>query len=152
MKVIKDPNRNGFFGIGVMNIQKEENLGTLWRSACILGASFIFTIDHRYRHQASDVQRTWTKIPLYQYRDFDHFYESMPHDCQLIGVEMAESSIPVREFEHPARAAYLLGSEANGLSQKVLMKCHKLLSLPGDHSLNVAVAGSIVLFDRVNRS
>lgn len=151
MKVIIDEKRQGYFGIGVMQLQKEENLGTLWRSAYILGASYIFTIDHRYRHQSSDVQRAWTKIPLFQYRDFDHFYDSMPHDCQLIGVEMDERSVPIKEFTHPRRAAYLLGSEANGLSPAVRERCHKLISLPGEHSLNVSVAGSIILFDRINR-
>ncbi len=150
MKVIKDPENDGYFGIGVMQLQSEENLGTLWRSAYILGASFIFTIDHRYRHQSSDVQRAYTKIPLFQYKDFDHFYASMPHDCQLIGIEMDERSVPIKDFVHPARGVYLLGSEANGLAPSVIDRCHKLLSLPGEQSLNVSVAGSIVLFDRIN--
>jgi tRNA G18 (ribose-2'-O)-methylase SpoU len=150
MRVIKDGGC-GFFGIGVMQLQHYENLGTLWRSAAILGASYIFTIDHRYKHQASDVQRAWTKIPLYQYDDFEHFYSSMPHDCPLVGVEMDERSIPIGEFTHPIRASYLLGSEANGLAPQVRDACHHLISLPGTHSLNVSVAGSIVMFDRVNR-
>ena len=151
MKVIQDAHNKGYFGIGVMQLQTEVNLGTLWRSAYILGASYIFTIDHRYKHQSSDVQRAWTKIPLYQYTTFDQFYEALPHGCQLIGVEMDERSIPIHDFKHPMRGSYLLGNEANGLPPAVLNRCHQLLSLPGDHSLNVAVAGSIVLFDRVNQ-
>lgn len=37
--------QKGFFGIGVYQIKRSENIGTLWRSAYILGASFIFTIE-----------------------------------------------------------------------------------------------------------
>lgn len=152
MKVIKDPDNHGYFGIGVMQLQTEVNLGTLWRSAYILGASYIFTIDHKYRHQSSDVQRAWTKIPLYQYDSFDHFYNSIPHGCKLVGVEMDEKSTPIKEFSHPARAAYLLGNEAHGLRPAALDKCHEIISLPGTHSLNVSVAGSIVMFDRINKT
>ncbi len=47
MQVIKDNNRDGYFGIGIIHGKNSENLGTLWRSASILGASFIFTIDHK---------------------------------------------------------------------------------------------------------
>ena len=148
---IKKEQNKGFFGIGVMQLQTGANLGTLWRSAYILGASFIYTIDHRYKHQSSDVQHSWAKIPLYQYEDFDHFYSSLPYSCRLVGVEMDDRSVPIKEYAHPNRAVYLLGNEANGLPPAVIDRCHELISLPGKFSLNVAVAGSIVMFDRVNR-
>ena len=150
MKVIND--RNGFFGIGIMRGKTDQNIGTLWRSAYIMGASFIFTIDSRYKHQCSDVQRAWTKIPLFHYDTFEDFYNNLPYDCQLVGVEMDENAVPIKKFEHPIRSVYLLGSESDGLPPKVIEKCHKLIYLPGEFSLNVSVAGSIVMFDRVNRT
>ena len=150
MKVIQG--KNGFFGIGIMHGSKQNNIGTLWRSAYIMGASFIFTIDHKYKHQCSDVQRAWTKIPLYQYDSFEAFYSNLPYDCQLVGLEMDESAEPIKGFTHPTRCAYLLGCEANGLGKYILEQCHKLIYLPGDHSLNVAVAGSITMFDRINKA
>jgi len=150
MKVIQD--RDGFFGIGIMHGKRQTNLGTLWRSAYIMGASFIFTIDHKYKHQCSDVQRAWTKIPLFQYDSFDAFYDNLPYDCQLIGLEMDEKSEPIRDFKHPKRCVYLLGCEANGLGQGVIDRCHKLIYLPGEHSLNVSVAGSIAMYDRINKA
>ena len=50
--------------------------------------------------------------------------------------------------EHPERAAYLLGAEDHGLSPAVLAMCHRIVVLPGRHCLNVAVAGSLILYDR----
>ena len=150
MKVIKDKDRDGYFGIGIIHGKTEENLGTLWRSAAILGASFIFTIDHKYKHQSSDVQRAWRKIPLFQYKTFDEFYNTLPYSCKLIGVEMDESATPIKEFKHPTSAVYLLGSESVGMGKNIMSRCHELVYLPGKDSLNVAVAGSIVMFDRVN--
>ncbi len=143
--------QNGFYGIGLMHSVKEMNIGTLWRSAYIMGASFIFTIGNRYRHQPGDVTRTWTKIPLFHYKDFDGFYSNLPHDTRLVGVEMEEGAVELNEFHHPQRAVYLLGNEQLGLARGVVSRCHALVKLPGEFSLNVAVAGSMVMYDRVSK-
>ena len=140
-----------FFGIGVYRPKTSHNIGTLWRSAYILGAKFIFIIDGKYNDQTSDTQKTWSKIPFYKYDDFDHFYKSLPHSTQLVGTEICKNSTPIRNFAHPARAAYLLGAEDAGLPKRIIDKCHKLVQLPGKSSMNVAVSGSIVLYDRINK-
>ena len=57
----------GYFGIGIEYPKREQNIGTLWRSAQTLGASFIFTIDKKYKKQTSDVRHAWADIPLYHY-------------------------------------------------------------------------------------
>lgn len=140
-----------FFGIGVYRPKTTHNIGTLWRSARILGAQFIFIIDGKYKHQTSDTEKTWSKIPFYKYDDFDHFYKSLPHSTQLIGVEMHADSVPITNFVHPLRGAYLLGAEDHGLPEEILERCHHLIQLPGERSLNVSVSGSIVIYDRIQK-
>lgn len=147
MKNIK--HSRGYFGIGIQNAKREVNVGTLWRTARIFGASFIFTIGNRYKKQASDTLASHRHIPLYNYDTFDEFYKSLPYDCRLIGIELDENSTPISGFNHPERCVYLLGAEDTGLSNEALGKCHETVVLPGEVSLNVAVAGSIVLFDRL---
>lgn len=49
------------------------------------------------------------------------------------------------------QACYLLGAEDNGLTKEAISKCQELVYLPGERSLNVAVAGSIVLYDRISK-
>jgi len=141
----------GFFGIGIVNNTDELNIGTLWRSAYILGASFIFTVDRKYQPQGSDVTSAWTRIPLYHYRDIDELKSHLPRAAPLIGVELSDDAVPLASFEHPDRAVYLLGNEQIGLSPRIVSACHALVSLPGNFSLNVAVAGSIVMYDRVSK-
>jgi tRNA G18 (ribose-2'-O)-methylase SpoU len=138
----------GYFGIGIQNVKTEMNVGTLWRSASIMGASFIFTIGRRYKKQASDTMASWRHIPLYNYETFEEFYKSLPYDCQLVGVELDETSVPVMQFKHPERCIYLLGAEDIGLSKEAIEKCHKIVQLPGDYCMNVSVAGSIIMYDR----
>lgn len=141
--------KRGFFGVGIENTKTHQNIGTLWRSASIMGASFMFTIGKRYKKQASDTMSSWKHIPLYNYDTFEDFYKSLPYDCQLVGIELDERSIPLDEFKHPERCVYLLGAEDIGLSKTASEKCHKLVQLKGDYCMNVAVAGSIVMYQRL---
>lgn len=144
-------NNRGYFGIGIENTKCEFNVGTLYRSAFILGASFIFTIGKRYKHQASDTVKSWKSIPLYQHESFKEFYQTIPYDCRLIGIELDERAYQIRNFVHPQRAIYLLGAEDNGLSGEALSKCHDIIQLPGNYCMNVSVAGSIVMYDRLSK-
>ncbi|MBA4250967.1 MAG: rRNA methyltransferase [Chlorobiaceae bacterium] len=149
---MKQSPNNGFFGIGIYGPKTESNFGTLWRTALIFNANFIFTIGKKFKRQSSDVHNTWAKIPLYTYENFDQLIENIPYSCRLVGVEISKDAIPIQDFVHPKRAIYLLGNETNGLTSDVQSKCHEIISLPGELSLNVAVAGSIVMYDRFTKS
>lgn len=139
----------GFFGIGIQNVKTEANIGTLWRSAYIYGASFIFTIGQRYKKQASDTCKTLRHIPLYQYETLEQLVT--PYDCPLIGMELSEVAISLPEFTHPPRAIYLLGAEDHGLTNEAIERCHALVQIPSvrPYCLNVASAGTILMYDRM---
>lgn len=141
----------GHFGIGIYRPKTSHNIGTLWRSAYILGASYIFVVEGKYKKQASDVLHSWAQIPLYHYDSFKDFYDHLPYSCRLIGVELHKDAIPLQDYEHPSIGCYLLGAEDNGLPNAIIEKCHHVIQLHGSHSLNVASTGSIVLHDRVSK-
>lgn len=137
-----------FFGIGIQNGKTPENLGVLWRTAQNLGASFIFTIGNRYANQACDTKNSVKSMPYFHYEDFDDFYKHLPKGARIVGVEITDKSESLEDFEHPRRCVYLLGAEDNGLTKKAIEKSHFLVEFSSIESLNVAVAGSIVLYDR----
>ena len=145
---MKTQNISGYCAIGVFNAKTEHNIGTLWRSAYILGATYIFTVGKRYKKQTSDVLKTWARIPYFHYDTMEDFLNNIPYDCHLIAVELTDDAQRIHTFQHPQRAIYLLGSEDQGLPENVLKKCRSVIKLEGNSSLNVAVAGSIVLHDR----
>lgn len=149
---MKTSDSSGYCAIGVYQGKTEHNIGTLWRSAYILGAAYIFTVEKKYKKQTSDVLKTWSRIPLFHYTSFDELLKNIPHDCRLIGVEITDDAQELHAFEHPKRAIYVLGSENNGLPQHIIDKCHFVIRLKGNSSLNVGVTGSIVLHDRVSKS
>lgn len=138
----------GFFGIGIQNGKTPENLGVLWRSAQNMGASFIFTIGNRYAKQACDTHKAVGAMPYFHYDTFEEFYQHLPKGAMLVGVELDEQSVALETFEHPRRCVYLLGAEDHGLSRAAIEKSHHLVKFDSTLSLNVAVAGSIVMYDR----
>lgn len=142
----------GYCGIGVVSSKNSMNVGTLWRSAAILEASFIFTVGRRYPHQASDTIKAWKHVPMYEYKDVAEFLSNLPKDCVPVAVEIHEKAKRLENFIHPERACYILGAEDTGIPGEVLKEVAHIVQLPGEFCLNVAVAGSIVLYDRLAKS
>lgn len=140
----------GYFGVAVWHPKHEVNVGTLWRSATAYQASFVATIGRRYTHQASDTCKTPHHRPLMAYDDMDDLIGHLPHGCPIVGVELSDRAESLTRFRHPANALYLLGAEDHGLPEKVLDRCHYVVQIPSpvDWSLNVSVAGSLVMHDR----
>ena len=138
----------GFFGIGIQNGKTPENLGVLWRSAQNMGASFIFTIGNRYAKQACDTHKAIGAMPYFHYENFNDFFNNLPKGAMLVGVELDEKAEQLETFEHPKRCVYLLGAEDHGLSKIAIDKSHHLVKFKSELSLNVSVAGSIIMYDR----
>lgn len=143
---------SAYFAIGVVNSKRETNIGTLLRSAHAFGAAFVFTVGRRYEKQASDTVAAWHSTPLFNFSSVGDLLAHVPYDAQLIGVELDERAVPLPSFSHPRRAVYLLGAEDHGLSAVQRSLCHKIVQIPGaSRCLNVAAAGTVVLYDRAAR-
>jgi tRNA G18 (ribose-2'-O)-methylase SpoU len=141
--------KKGFTGIGIYHTKIEFNIGTLWRSGYQLGADFIFTIGRRYKTQGSDTVKAPNSIPLFHYQDYDDFMKHLPLNTSLVAIEMGGQ--PLNTFVHPNQAVYLLGAEDHGLPPSITSRVKRLVSIPAirTDSYNVAVAGSLVLYDRM---
>lgn len=143
-----DSFKHEFFGIGIQNGKTPENLGVLWRTAQNMGANYIFTIGNRYSKQSCDTHHAVKSIPYFHYDSFEEFYKNIPKGARLVGVELTDSAEDLETFNHPKRCVYLLGAEDHGLSNEAIEKAHFIIKFNTPKSLNVAVAGSIVMYDR----
>ena len=139
----------GYFGIGAERISKPLNLGNLIRSAHAFGASFVFTIGaHPDAFDfTSDTSKSLTRLPYYHWQNVDDL--SLPEDCRLVGVELMGESEDLPSFRHPLKAAYVLGPERGALSPRLVALCDHLVRIPTAFCINVAMAGAIVMYDRV---
>jgi tRNA G18 (ribose-2'-O)-methylase SpoU len=140
----------GYFGIGVEGVSKPINVGTLLRTAHAFGASFVFTLRAQYRRREaalSDTSDTPRSVPTYAFADLESF--RLPQGCRLVGVEITERAIELPSFRHPRQAAYVLGAEREGLSPEVQTLCDYVVKIPTRFSVNLGVAGALVMYDRL---
>ena len=140
----------GYFGIGVEGVSKAINVGTLFRTAHAFGASFVFTLNAQYDSREgflSDTSDTPRSVPTYNFADLNAF--RLPQGCRLVGVEITDDAVELPSFRHPLRAAYVFGSERLSLSQPVLARCRHVVKIPTQFSINVGMAGAIVMYDRM---
>jgi len=123
----KLPRSQGYFGIGFINGKTEFNVGTLMRSAYQLGAAFIYTVGKRYKIQSSDTVKAHTRIPLFEFEKWESFATFVPRNATLVAIEMG--GIPLKDFQHPTNAVYILGSENAGIPKSVVRSCDEVVSL-----------------------
>lgn len=140
----------GYFGIGVEGISKQMNAGSLFRNAHAFGASFVFTVGAAYRPfegRRSDTANTTNHLPLY---DFPQLRDlRLPRGCRLVGVELLDDATALPSFRHPRQAAYVLGSERGSLSPELVALCDDVVKIPTKFPINLAVAGAVVMYDRL---
>jgi tRNA G18 (ribose-2'-O)-methylase SpoU len=125
------------------------NLGNLLRSAHAFGAKFFFTIGaHPKAFEAkSDTSKAPLHLPVYHWTHASEMI--LPLRCKLVGVELIEDATDLPAFRHPLYAAYVLGPELGMLSGELLERCDYVIKIPAAFCINVAMAGAIVMYDRV---
>ena len=140
----------GYFGIGVEGLNKAMNAGSLFRTAHAFGAGFLFTVGASYdtrKGGKADTSDAPGSLPLYS---FDRLEDMrLPEDCTLVGVEISEGAVELPSFRHPRCAAYILGGERGGLSKELIGLCDDVVQFPTLFSVNLAIAGAIVMYDRL---
>jgi tRNA G18 (ribose-2'-O)-methylase SpoU len=139
----------GYFGIGAEGISKPMNLGNLVRSAHAFGASFVFLVDAHYtvKGALSDTSGAEHQLPLYRFESVADI--ALPSACKLIGVELLDEATLLPSFRHPLNAAYVFGPERSSLTPEMVARCDHVVRIPTRFCINLAVAGAIVMYDRM---
>ena len=130
-------------------MSKALNLGNLMRSAHGFGASFTFTIGATYKalEARADTSKGQVHLPHYNWESLQDM--TLPVECRLVGIELVDNAIDLPSFRHPMKAAYVLGPERGILSEPLLDRCDYVVKIPTRFCINVAMAGAIVMYDRL---
>lgn len=140
----------GYFGIGMESVSKPLNAGNLLRSAHSFGASFFFTVNPYIDIDVmgvSDTSGAFDHIPFYNFAKPADLL--VPKGASLVAIELVENSIELPSFRHPQNAIYVLGPEKANVSDDMLSRCDHVIKIPMKFCINVAVAGAIVMYDRM---
>jgi tRNA G18 (ribose-2'-O)-methylase SpoU len=140
----------GYFGIGAEGVSKSANVGALLRTGHAFGAAFCFTIGSGWDARAArtaDTADTPLHVPMWRFASVGELL--LPGGCALVGIELLDDAVDLPSFRHPLSAAYVLGPERAGLSVDLLARCDHVVRIPTRFALNLAVAGALVLYDRL---
>lgn len=120
------------------------------RTGHAFGAAFCFTVGAGWDARAgrtADTADTPAHVPLWRFASVGEVV--LPRECVLVGVELLDEAVDLPSFRHPLNAAYVLGPERSGLSAPMRARCRHLVRIPTRFALNLAVAGALVLYDRL---
>lgn len=102
----------------------------------------------RYKQQSSDTVASTRHIPYFNYMDTEDFVKHRPMYADVFTIEITDKAWNLVNFAHPKQALYMLGSEGGGIS-KELLSLFPSIQIPSRNCLNLATAGSIVMYDRI---
>lgn len=135
----------GYFGIVLYQPKFIVNLGTLVRSFGNFGGAFLCTVGQRYERAVGDTQYTIRNVPGFHFHDLTACLEALPNNARIVRVEVgAALSLPM--FRHPERAIYVFGGEDRSVPE---IAGAINVQIPTQHCLNLSVAASLVMYDRV---
>lgn len=140
----------GYFAIGVEGISKSYNLGSLMRTSHAFGAAFLFTVNAKYQQREGgkiDTSRAPAHVPLFEWDSIDDM--DLPKGVQLVAIELTEDAVDLPSFRHPMQAAYILGPEKGSLSPEMTARADHVVKIPTRFCVNVAMAGALVMYDRL---
>lgn len=136
----------GYAAIGLFNPRDRRNIGAVMRAAFCFGAALVAFSGRRYKVQRTDTASAHMHIPLLHVEDLR---QALPYDCVPVGIELRADATPLPSYAHPANALYIFGPEDGDLGKSVLNWCRDVVYVPTAHSLNLAAAVNIVLYDRL---
>jgi len=144
--------------VAAWNISKEHNVGSLIRTAHAVAAEEVILVGEReWNVEAARTAELYTTVvPLPDAPAFrDHLAR---RSWRLVAVELDARAVPLFDAAYPERPCFLVGAELGGVPGELLAVADLVVQIPQwglVPSLNLAVAGSIVLYDylaKLNRS
>jgi len=148
----RDEYRRGLrpMAIAAWNITKEHNVGSLVRTAHAVAAEEVLLVGEReWNVEAARTAELYTTVT--QLPDADAFRSHLEYrGLQLVAVELDDRAVNLFDAEYPERPCFLLGAELGGIPPELLDDAELVVQIPQwglVPSLNLAVAGSVVLYD-----
>jgi hypothetical protein len=65
-----------------------------------------------------------------------------------VAVEITPNAENLTEFEHPENPLYVFGPEDGSIPKIAMAHCHRFVTIPTKHCVNLAAAVYLMLYDR----
>ncbi|WP_252229237.1 RNA methyltransferase [Clostridium sp. ZBS15] len=160
--IVKMENKNldfqGDFYLFCDKVQDPGNLGTIIRTAHAAGVNGIIlskgTVDIYNEKTIRSTMGSSFYMPIYYDDDFS-LIKSLKKDGFKLIVTSLESSKDFFKEDLKGKTILTVGNEGNGVSDEVLDLADRRVKIPmpgGAESLNVAIATSIIIYEKVRQN
>lgn len=139
------------------NVRSLNNIGSVFRTCDAFRIEAIYLCGITATPPHADIHKTALGAEdsvdwVYFDNTMDAIDKLKKEDYKIYAIEQAEGSIMLDELnlKHQQKTALVLGNEVKGVKQEVVNKCDYCIEIPQfgtKHSLNVSVAGGIVIWD-----
>ncbi len=143
------------------DIRSLNNIGSVFRTADAFLIDIIYLCGITAKPPNKDIHKTAlgsTDSVNWEYHKniIDLINSLKKNGVRIVSVEQAENSVLLNNFiyEENKKYAFIFGNEVNGVSQKAIDICDKVIEIPqygSKHSFNISVSIGIVLWDVYNK-
>jgi 23S rRNA (guanosine2251-2'-O)-methyltransferase len=143
------------------NIRSAYNVGSVFRTSDAFLVEAIYITGYSARPPHKEIKKTalgaeetvnWT-----YFKTASEAIEALRHEqYKVFAVEQVHNSIPLNEvaFESNDKIAVIFGNEVTGVEQSTIHLCDGCIEIPQlgmKHSLNIATAAGVVLWELVRK-
>jgi len=132
--------------IGVHDLKYGGNFASIARLCSCYGVSSLIIKGVRYKHSKQDTTKFYKHNSII---NVDDLIESKPVGLIPVAVEITDDAECLANYRHYENSYYILGNESSGIPHEVIKKCKDVIRIPTKHCLNVAMAASVVMYDRI---
>ena len=147
--------------VGLHQAKDPANLANTRRAMSCYGGGRLFVSGERMGRALNTDERLPRPLRDRRYdnvkmqlgmKDFPTSIEAWAKEGYIpVAIEVSGSQ-NLAYFEHPKNAIYVFGPEDGSLPPQILSRCHAHVVIPTLHCLNLAVAVSTVLYDRMAKT
>ena len=123
------------------DIRSAYNVGAIFRTADAAGVAKVFLVGYtpapvdRFGRPQAEIKKTslsasetmlWEKVESMS----ELIARLKSESVTVVAVELADGSVPLKEFIEPENVAYIVGNEVDGVTKETLAQADVILELP----------------------
>lgn len=130
-----------------------ENMGSMIRLACNIGASDMIFLGVKPTHNINKVHKNAASSKnskIWYFTEETDLRKLVSANKKIVAIETSTDATNIYETELPKDVAFVVGNETNGMRQEILDQCDMVVYIPVpgvNCSLNVSHAASVALFE-----